>query len=147
MNQNDIRTIERTGKFTFDLGGEAFDLLLEDVEILTEDLPGWSVASEGKLTVALDITLTEELRQEGIAREFVNRIQNLRKDLDFDVTDHIALQMEDHPDFGPALRAFQSYICAETLADVFDIVPALTDAVAVEIDGVEGKMRVERVTN
>jgi len=145
MNQDDIRTIERTGKFTFDLGGEAFDLLLEDAEILTEDLPGWSVASEGKLTVALDITITEELRQEGIAREFVNRIQNLRKDLDFDITDHIALKIEDNPDFTPALTAFRDYLCTETLADTFNIVSALSEAVAVDIDGVEGKMVVERV--
>jgi isoleucyl-tRNA synthetase len=144
MNQDDIRTIERTGKLTFNLGGEPFDFLLEDAEILTEDLPGWSVASEGKLTVALDITITEELRQEGIAREFVNRIQNLRKDLDFDVTDHIALKIEDNPDFTPALTAFRDYLCTETLADVFDIVPVLTDAVVIDIDGVEGKLLVNK---
>jgi isoleucyl-tRNA synthetase len=145
MNQDDIRAIEKNGTFRFDLGGEPFDFLLEDAEIMTEDLPGWSVASEGKLTVALDITITEELRQEGIAREFVNRIQNLRKDLDFDVTDHIALQIEDHPDFTPALTAYRDYLCTETLADIFDIVPALSEAVVVDIDGVEGKMVVERM--
>lgn len=140
MNQDDIRTIEREGKVTFVLGGEDFDFILADAEIMTEDLPGWSVASEGKLTVALDITISEELRQEGIAREFVNRIQNLRKDLDFDVTDHIALQVEDHPDFTPALTTFRDYLCTETLADAFDIVPTLSQAVAVDIDGMAGKM-------
>ena len=91
MNQNDIYNFEKQGTYSLEVGTETLELTLEDVEILSEDIPGWLVANEGRLTVALDINITKELREEGIARELINRIQNLRKESDFNVTDKINL--------------------------------------------------------
>jgi isoleucyl-tRNA synthetase len=92
-------------------------LLTTDVEIIAEDVPGWQVANLGKLTVALDVTITEELKQEGISRELINRIQNLRKDKGFEVTDKINVRIKEHPYINDAVRNNLSYICAEILAD------------------------------
>lgn len=89
MNQNDIYNFEKQGTYSLEVGTETLELTLEDVEILSEDIPGWLVANEGRLTVALDINITKELREEGIARELINRIQNLRKERDFNVTDKL----------------------------------------------------------
>src|SRR5690606_28685298 len=87
MSSDEITRFEQQGKFDIDVSGTSISLLPEDVEIINEDIPGWLVANEGKITVALDITITDDLREEGIARELVNRIQNIRKDSGFDVTD------------------------------------------------------------
>ena len=92
-------------------------LSLEDVEIQTEDIPGWLVASEGGLTIALDINLTEELKQEGIAREFINKIQNIRKESDFEVTDRIVLKIQKNERFNQAVENFSAYISNQTLAN------------------------------
>jgi isoleucyl-tRNA synthetase len=94
-----------------------YTILLSDVEIIAEDVPGWQVANLGKLTVALDVTITEELKQEGISRELINRIQNLRKGKNFEVTDKINVRLTDHPFTRDAVRNNLSYICAEILAD------------------------------
>ncbi len=91
-------------------------LTTEDVEIISEDIPGWQVANEGKLTVALDITVSDDLRYEGIAREFVNRIQNIRKENGFDVTDKITVLIEDHEFVHEAVTRHASYIASQTLA-------------------------------
>ncbi len=116
FTQDDIRKLEQQGELTIDVENSTVDLLPADVEITTEDIPGWSVATQNKLTVALDMTLTPELLNEGLARELVNRVQNLRKDLGFDVTDHIILEVEAEGDLRLALEQFSDYICAETLA-------------------------------
>jgi isoleucyl-tRNA synthetase len=116
FTQDDIRKLEQQGDLTIDIENTTVDLLPADVEITTEDIPGWSVATQNKLTVALDMTLTPELLNEGLARELVNRVQNLRKDLGFDVTDHILLEVQAEGDFRLALEKFSDYICAETLA-------------------------------
>ncbi|HNP99270.1 MAG TPA: DUF5915 domain-containing protein, partial [Bacteroidia bacterium] len=117
-------------------GGQTVVLVPEDVEITSEDIPGWQVASEGKLTVALDVTLTEQLKEEGIAREFINRVQNLRKDKGFEVTDRIDLKVLKHPSIQPSLINNKEYICAEILAASLDLVDRLDgdDAVEVEVD-------------
>jgi isoleucyl-tRNA synthetase len=117
FSQEKIAEIEQNGKISLDLGNEAFELLLEDVEINPVDIPGWLVSSEGKLTVALDITLSPELKNEGIAREFVNRVQNLRKELDFEVTDKIQILVETHNEISDAITDFKDYICCEVLAN------------------------------
>jgi isoleucyl-tRNA synthetase len=108
----------------------------EDVEITSEDIPGWQVTSEGKLTVALDITLTPELKEEGIAREFINRIQNLRKERGFEVTDKIDLKVLEHAGIRNSLINNKDYICAEILAAKLDLVDRLDgeDAVNLEVD-------------
>lgn len=96
FGQQDILQLERDGRYPLSISGETIDLSTDDVDILSEDIPGWLVASQGKLTVALDVTLTEQLKAEGIARELVNRIQKLRKDSDFEITDRIVVELEDH---------------------------------------------------
>ncbi len=116
LNQQDIALIEKNSGGKLDLGEVVIDFDINDVEIISEDIPGWLVANEGKYTVALDIVITDELKLEGIAREFVNRIQNLRKDAGFDVTDKIVLYISTHQFTQKALEVFGSYIQTQTLA-------------------------------
>src|SRR5690606_13050274 len=106
----EITHFEREGRFEVEVEGSKIELLAEDVEIISEDIPGWLVANEGKLTVALDITITEELRQEGLARELVNRIQNIRKDSGFEITDKIELYIRKHEAINNAVMNFTGYI-------------------------------------
>jgi isoleucyl-tRNA synthetase len=117
MSQHDISKIESEGQLNLSIGEESVDITLADVEIIAEDIPGWSVASKGSLTVALDITLTEDLRNEGIARELVNRIQNIRKEAGFALTDHILVKIIDTPALIPAIEKYKEYICREILAE------------------------------
>ncbi|MDX5481692.1 MAG: class I tRNA ligase family protein, partial [Hymenobacteraceae bacterium] len=136
MDQNDIAHLEREGGFEVQLSDDETAVLTpDDVEISSEDIPGWLVASEGKLTVALDITITEELKQEGIARDLVNRIQNLRKDSNLEVQDkiHIILQRSE-PEVNAAVENFRDYICAETQALSLKIVENLENASLLDID-------------
>jgi isoleucyl-tRNA synthetase len=116
FGQEQIQQIESAGSIELDLNGTAFSLERDDVEISTKDIPGWTVASEGTVTVALDITISPELRSEGLARELVNRIQNLRKDSGFDVTDKINLVVEKQGEIEAAVISNKNYICEETLA-------------------------------
>ncbi|MCD6332904.1 MAG: isoleucine--tRNA ligase, partial [Bacteroidales bacterium] len=116
FSQEDITRIETTGHYPLTLSSGDSDLLLEEVEILSEDIPGWLVANEGTLTIALDITLTDELRHEGIARELINRIQNLRKENGFEVTDKVIVKIKKHPLLHDAVNQFKSYIAHQTLA-------------------------------
>jgi isoleucyl-tRNA synthetase len=136
MNQEQILQFEQDQQYTLKFGQNEIVLTEEDVEILSEDIPGWQVTSEGKLTVALDITLTEQLKEEGIAREFINRIQNLRKDKGFEVTDRIELKVLEHEGIQASLINNKEYICAEILAASLDIVNHLDgeDSVEVEVD-------------
>lgn len=134
FTQQDIINMERLGKCTVLVENENIELTLEDVEIMSEDIPGWLVANEGKLTVALDITLTSELVQEGIAREFVNRIQNLRKDSGLDVTDKISIEIVKHDAIYDAINTHKQYIGSQTLALSIEWVDQMTDQSAKMID-------------
>jgi isoleucyl-tRNA synthetase len=136
MSQADIMKFEADGTFEIKAGGEMVTLERGDVEIISEDIPGWLVANEGKLTVALDITVTEELRSEGIAREFVNRLQNLRKDSGFEVTDKITVMIEDHDMIHEAVETHAGYIGAQTLATKVSLVAHVgeSDVKVIEID-------------
>ena len=136
MSQQDILRFEQEKEFSLQVAGQPVRLTEEDVEILSEDIPGWQVASEGKLTVALDITLTEGLKDEGIAREFINRVQNLRKDRGFEVTDRIDLKVLNHSSIQRSLINNKDYICTEILATSLDFVDRLEseDSVEVEVD-------------
>jgi len=136
MDQTQIASFEREGFFDTVLEDQAIRLVPEDVDILTEDIPGWQVASEGNLTVALDIHVTPELRLEGIARELINRIQNLRKESGFEVTDKIELTVGRHPELAEALGKFGDYICIQTLAEKMNLVDSseITDYQIFEID-------------
>ncbi|MEM6966721.1 MAG: isoleucine--tRNA ligase [Bacteroidota bacterium] len=120
MNQEDIAALEKSGSYQLNVNDETFELTLEDFEITSDDIPGWTVASDGALTVALDVTITDALLAEGTARELVNRIQNIRKNRDFNVTDKIAVTLENHEAIRPALEQFSDYICTETLATSLD---------------------------
>ncbi|MEA4948682.1 MAG: isoleucine--tRNA ligase [Petrimonas sp.] len=121
MLQDEISELEKNGRFVFLIDGQEAVIDLADVEIISEDIPGWLVANEGRLTVALDITVTGELRKEGIARELVNRIQNLRKSKDFDITDRIAVRLSSNSLFDAAVKEFSDYIKAQVLADSIEI--------------------------
>jgi isoleucyl-tRNA synthetase len=148
MDQAQIASFEKDGIYDTTIEGEAIRLVPEDVEILTEDIPGWQVASEGNLTIALDINVTPELRLEGIAREFINRIQNLRKESGFEVTDKIELTVGRHPELAAALDKYGEYICIQTLAvklSLADVSEMATDQL-VEIEpGLETKLSVKRI--
>jgi isoleucyl-tRNA synthetase len=135
-NNTEINELEKEGKFFLESFGTTYgDILLEEVEIYTEDIPGWLVASENGLTVALDITITEELRLEGIARDFVNRIQNLRKDSGFEVTDKISITLENNNELlASAVTANKDYICQEVQALELVLVSNLNDAASIEMD-------------
>lgn len=148
MSQDDIARFEKESAYELVVGDENVHLGLEDVEILSEDIPGWLVANEGGLTVALDIEVSPELRQEGIAREFINRIQNLRKESDFEVTDKINLRIARQDEINEAVNNFSDYISNQTLASNLELVDAIEDEKArlVEIDkGVETYIMVEKV--
>jgi len=122
FNQEDIATFELNGTYDVQVDNDKITLELSDVEISTEDIPGMLVASEGRITVALDINVTEELKEEGIAREFVNRIQNYRKDRGLEVTDKIALLIQRNEEINSAVSNNKNYICSETLADSLEMV-------------------------
>ncbi len=121
FDQKTIASIESHGFYDLETGGEITRITIEDIEIISEDIPGWQVANEGKLTVALDTTLDEMLIAEGTARELVNRIQNIRKSNDFEVTDRIHLIISEHEKIIPALQHFSPFIKEEVLADQIDI--------------------------
>ncbi len=147
FSQHNIGQLEKSGNYPLNIEGQEILIGLEDVEIQTEDIPGWLVASEGGLTIALDINLTEELKQEGIAREFINKIQNIRKDSDFEVTDRIVLKIQKHDFYNQAVVSFSEYISNQTLASELVIVDQLDEANShlVEIDvDVEARIQVIR---
>lgn len=134
MSSDEITRFEQQGKFDIDVSGTSISLLPEDVEIINEDIPGWLVANEGKITVALDITITDDLREEGIARELVNRIQNIRKDSGFDVTDKIELFIKKHEAINSAVEKYKGYIGSQTLAPKIRLVDECNDSAAVSVE-------------
>ena len=117
MDQASIAALEKDGNYTFTVEDQQVTIELNDVEIISEDIPGWLVANEGRLTVALDITVTETLKEEGIARELVNRIQNLRKSSGYDITDRISVKIQNLPEVSDAVKHFFDYISSQVLAD------------------------------
>ncbi len=133
FTQDQIAELERNGTYELQLSTVSCQLSTADVEIIAEDIPGWSVASKGNLTVALDITISDELKKEGDAREFVNRVQNIRKENGFELTDRIFVQIQDTPQLKESIELNKNYICAEILADSLDWKPELTGN-AIEID-------------
>ncbi|WP_340112066.1 isoleucine--tRNA ligase [Maribellus mangrovi] len=148
LDQNAISTFESAGEYEITAGDETIKLSLEDVEIQTEDIPGWTVATEGQMTIALDINVTEELKEEGIAREFINKIQNLRKESDFEVTDRIRLRIENHIQYKSAVEKHKEYICVQTLADELSLVDTVDPELAkeAEIDkDVIAKIEIEKI--
>ncbi len=147
MSQEDIAELESKGKVTLDATGTPAVIEASDVEIISEDIPGWLVANEGNVTVALDVTVTEELKREGIARDIVNRIQNIRKNRGFDITDRITLLFEPNEATDAAIAEYASYIGKQVLAD--SVITAATGTLSgvepLDLDGIDLKVAVNKV--
>jgi len=144
FSSEDINKMEQNGSFDLDINGKNITLGLDDVEITSQDIEGWLVANEGLLTVALDVTINEDLRKEGIARELVNRIQNLRKDSGFEVTDRIDVQLQNHADITAAVSDNEAYIKMETLTSDLKIVDNLKDGIDIAFDEVNTKLSIKK---
>jgi isoleucyl-tRNA synthetase len=136
FKQQEINQLEKEGKTLIEIGSETVEITLEEVEISSEDVPGWMVATKGPLTVALDVTVTPELEREGNARELVNRIQKIRKDQEFELTDRINVQIGGAQTLEQTIREFNYYICAEILADKLDLVAEITNGTQIEVNDV-----------
>lgn len=134
MSQPDIAEFEKNGAFTFDIDGQQATIEKGDVEVISEDIPGWLVANEGNITVALDITVTDELRREGVARELVNRIQNIRKTSGFDITDKIDVTIASNAETDQAVKEYRDYMSRQVLANTFEIVDNLSGESVSELD-------------
>jgi len=145
FGNHEIGEIERNGKYMLTLPTGDVELTPEDVEIITEDMPGWLVSNEGKLTVALDITVTDALLREGIARELVNRIQNIRKSNGFEIVDKIMIEIEQRDEITEAVKEFSNYIASQTLANSVILVDNLANATELEFDEFMVKISVIKV--
>ena len=134
MSQEAIAELEKNGKYTFQLDGGEAVVEAADVEIFSEDIPGWLVANEGKLTVALEVTVTDELKREGIARELVNRIQNIRKSSGFEITDKISIVLSKNPNTDDAVNEYNTYICNQVLANSLTLADEVADGTELSFD-------------
>jgi isoleucyl-tRNA synthetase len=144
FSAQDINKIEQNGVLDIEANGKNITLSLDDVEITSQDIEGWLVANEGALTVALDITISDELRKEGIARELVNRIQNLRKDSGFEVTDRIDVKLQKDENIAQAVNSNLEYIKSETLTEELEIIDQLTQGIDVAFDDVNTKLFIQK---
>ncbi|MCD7914255.1 MAG: isoleucine--tRNA ligase [Tannerellaceae bacterium] len=145
MSQEEILAFETAGTHSMQLEGQDIQIGLADVEIISEDIPGWLVANEGRLMVALDITVTDELKKEGLARELVNRIQNLRKSSGLDITDKIRITILSTEEMDEAIREYKEYIANQVLAESIDISDAVSDAVALDFEDFRLPVSIEKV--
>ena len=142
LGSEDITALEKNGALA--LADTGYTIGMDDVEIIAEDVAGWQVANLGNLTVALDIQITPELKQEGISRELINRIQNLRKDKGFEVTDRIRVKVSRNNEIEEAVKNNLSYICTEILADSFDFVDVVESIDSIEIDEIKLEVLIEK---
>ncbi len=136
MSQHDIALLEKEKTFTLSIDEGSVAISVEDVDVIAEDIPGWSVANKDSLTVALDVTVTPGLQEEGNARELVNRIQKIRKDNGYEVTDRIEVSIQEHEPLKSAIINYSDYICAEILADRINVVPKVGNGVEIEVNDV-----------
>ncbi len=149
MSQKDIVQLERDNEFNLSVDNQTIKIGVEDVEIISEDIPGWLVTNEGKITIALDINISPELIEEGIARELVNRIQNIRKDSGFDVTDKININIQSHRDLDAAIERYREYICLQTLGNSIKIVEKMeqNNSFTVQVNNFETELVIEKCNN
>ena len=148
FSNEDICKLEKEGTFEIEIQGQIVSINLDDVEITSEDIPGWLVSNDGKLTVALDVTITEELKNEGIARELINRIQNIRKDSGLDVTDKIKLTITRHNAIDEAVKIHKNYIGSQTLTSELLQVDTLENGIDIDIDeDISVKISIEKIIN
>ena len=146
FTQEEIGELEKQGTFSIIIEGEPIILQLNEVEISSDDIPGWMVANKEALTVALDVTVSPELISEGNARELVNRIQKIRKDNGYELTDRILVQVTENDELKSSIARFNSYICAEILADELELVPALANGTEIEVNDIPLKVFVSKKT-
>ncbi|MCQ2368969.1 MAG: isoleucine--tRNA ligase [Paludibacteraceae bacterium] len=144
LSQADIRKFEEDGKYTLSIDGQSVEILATDVEIFSEDIPGWLVANDGNLTIALDITVTEELKQEGLARELVNRIQNMRKGSGLNITDKISIIYKADDDYCKAIETFADYIMQQVLAVSIKPNDCISESQDFDIDGKIISIKIEK---
>lgn len=144
FGQEQIAKLERDGELVMEIAGKSITLSQDDVEISSQDIPGWLVANSNGITVALDITISDELRKEGIARELINRIQNIRKDSGFEVTDKITVKMEKNPQVEEAVLANDSYIKSETLTESLIFVENLENGTEIEFDDIKTSILISK---
>ena len=144
FGQEQIAKLERDGELVMDIAGKSITLSQDDVEISSQDIPGWLVANSNGITVALDITISDELRKEGIARELINRIQNIRKDSGFEVTDKITVKMEKNPQVEEAVLANESYIKSETLTESLIFVENIENGTEIEFDDIKTSILISK---
>jgi isoleucyl-tRNA synthetase len=144
FSQEQINQLDKEGSIAIVIAGNSITLSLEDVEISSQDIEGWLVANSNGITVALDITISEELKQEGIARELVNRIQNIRKDSGFEVTDKIKVHLQKNSELENAVKANESYIKSETLTETLLFEDVIIDGIEIEFDEIKTKISITK---
>jgi isoleucyl-tRNA synthetase len=144
LSQQQIAIFEEDQKYPLEIAGQTIEVDLSDIEFISEDIPGWLVANDGRLTVALDITLTDQLRKEGIAREFVNRIQNIRKSNGYEITDRIVVKIEKQAEINDAISDFSAYIATQTLANALTLEEVLNEATELDFEEFIVKISVEK---
>ena len=142
FSQEQIAELEKNGQYTLDVAGASVVVEKGDVEILSEDIPGWLVANNGQITIALDVTITDELKEEGIAREFVNRIQNIRKSSGFEITDKIIVEIEKKAEINVAVEHFAQYIASQVLANEVKLVDSISGASELDFDDYKVNVKV-----
>ena len=145
MSQEDVARLEQEGSFTFDINGTPATVDTTEVEIFSEDIPGWVVANEGTLTVALDIQLTDELKREGIARELKKRIQDSRKQNGLEITDRIRVKLNSDPQTDAAVREYEDWIKSQVLADQIELVPGMEQGEDISFDDYSFKLQIEKI--
>lgn len=144
LSQEEINALENNGRIQIDLGGEKAEILSSEVDIINEDIPGWLVSNEGILTVALEIELTDALKKEGTARELVNRIQNIRKESGFEITDHIIVTLQSHPETDAAMQEFRDYISGQVLADEIHTAEQVDGGLELDMEDYKLQIKVEK---
>jgi isoleucyl-tRNA synthetase len=144
FTKEDIAQLEKEGSYSLLIENEPVILQVTDVDITSEDIPGWIVANKGNLTVALDTTVTPDLLEEGNAREIVNRIQKIRKDNGYELTDRIVVQLTRQKELGASVNKYNAYICAEILADKLEFVPEISDGTEIEVNDIPLKVFVTK---
>jgi len=145
FSQEDINKIEKDGKISVDINGNFVDLTIEEVEITSQDIEGWLVANHGGLTVALDVNITAELKEEGLARELINRVQNLRKDSGLDVVDQIQLTIQIEEELQRAVKSNLDYIKNETLTSELNFVAEINNGTEIEFDGIKSQVLIQKI--
>ena len=143
ISQEQIAELESNGSITLDVEGNSTVIEAVDVEIISEDIPGWTIAQEGKITVALDIDITPELKNEGVSRLIIKRIQNIRKESGFEITDRIDVVIENHPDLSAAVEVFKEHIATQVLANSLTLGDA-SDGIEVEFGDFKAKISVKK---